>query len=141
MPRKLKYERELKYGERVRVYRNLNNGLISVMNMQGQVVAHVSQILLWEASFNVRKAGREKVLREQRKNVHAFVTGSVFTSMKDILVPFNGQRVIYNPYRFDSFVEHIENVNTFAAPVEYKKVFAAKAVSINKHGLIQIVRA
>jgi hypothetical protein len=60
--------------------------------------------------FVVRKAGREKVLREKKKNVHAFVRG---TWIKDLLVEDApmildhrecSEEVTYNPYKYDSFV-------------------------------------
>ena len=63
---------------RVQVYRNLNNGLISIQDLStGLVLGHAYAIDLEEANFIVREAGRQQVIREQRKNVHAFVRGKV----------------------------------------------------------------
>ena len=63
---------------RVQVYRNLNNGLISIQDLStGLVLGHASAIDLQEATFIVREAGRQQVIKEKRKNVHAFVRGKV----------------------------------------------------------------
>ena len=63
---------------RVQVYRNLNNGLISIQDLStGLVLGHASAVDLQRATFIVREAGRQQVLKEKRKNVHAFVRGKV----------------------------------------------------------------
>ncbi len=58
----------------VMVYRNLRNGMWSVMQ-RGIVVVHATHITLQGVTFKVREASRLKVIREKRKNVHAFVRG------------------------------------------------------------------
>ena len=63
----------------VYVYRNLKHGrnaprLYSILR-KGRVIARRSAVLITQASFIVREAGRQKVLRTGRKNVHAFVKG------------------------------------------------------------------
>jgi len=52
-----------------------------------------------DVKFVVQPAGRAKVLREKRKNVHAFVRGTRVDGLK-IRV---GQALVYNPYKRDSF--------------------------------------
>lgn len=84
------------HGQKVKVYRNLHNGLFSVQH-KGIVVAHVPEVHLNDASFVVNEAGRQKVLREKKKNVHAFVVGTVDHN------PERGVQqlpvdVTYNPY-------------------------------------------
>ena len=77
---------------RVQVYRNLNNGLISIQDLStGLVLGHASAIDLEEASFIVREAGRQQVIKEKRKNVHAFVRGKVIDVRN--FQPFKGRRV------------------------------------------------
>lgn len=82
------------HGKRVYAYRNLHNGLFSLWH-KGKVIAHVPEVHLDDAKFVVREAGRKKVLREQKKNVHAFVVGTVNHGAKPAsdAVP-----VTYNPY-------------------------------------------
>ena len=96
---------------RVEVYFNLHKKTFSVRNCKtGLVIAHTDNIWVEDPVFVVRKAGREKVLRERKKNVHAFVRG---TWMQDLLVAdaqkiFDhwgaSEEVTYNPYKYDSFV-------------------------------------
>lgn len=68
-------------GDRVRVYRNLHNGLLSVQTWHKgkgwRVAAHVPVIRLVDVEFRVSLAGWERCRREGRKNVHAFVVGTV----------------------------------------------------------------
>lgn len=67
--------------KRVRVYRNLNNGMLSVKDhypdspTYGKVIAYSNKVLIRSADFKVSEAGHNRVLREGRKNVHAYVEG------------------------------------------------------------------
>lgn len=90
------------HGQRVRVYFNLHNRLFSVMH-KGRVVAHVPEVSLGEANFKVSEAGRQRVLREQRKNVHAFVEGT-FQHLPDGGHQTHATAVKYNPYKYSTFV-------------------------------------
>ena len=94
-------------GARVQVYWNLHKHCYSVVALEGpakgRVVAHVSSLNLADATFTVQPAGREKVRREQRKTVHAFVRGR-WTSDVQSDVDADWDTVTYNPYRHDTFV-------------------------------------
>jgi hypothetical protein len=71
---------ELPVGTPVRVYRNLHNGKLSVQTKkdgQWKVHAHVDDLSLEDVTFKVSQAGRERVLRDGVKNVHAFITGKI----------------------------------------------------------------
>mgnify|MGYP000909682261 CR=1 FL=1 len=60
------------------VYWNLHQHRYSILNRKtSRVEDHQPTIYLAEARFVVREAGREKVLKEKRKNVHAFVRGEL----------------------------------------------------------------
>lgn len=86
-------------GTRVRVYRNLHTGNFSVQCCKtGLVIARVASIELANVQFVVRQAGRLKVLAEKRKNVHAFVVGTVTEN-----ATATSRQVSYNPYKMDSF--------------------------------------
>ena len=54
----------------------------------------------------VNKKGRERVLRERKKNVHAFVRGNLLmTKMPGRIESYVGwDRVSYNPYKGPKFV-------------------------------------
>jgi len=93
----------------VEVYRNLNKDCFSVR--QGGIVRfYTNSIILKNADFVVREKGRQKVLTEKRKNVHAFIKGYVipavetmFESNGQILMDWPWSAVSYNPYIIDSF--------------------------------------
>ncbi len=92
----------------VRVFKNLQRGCYTIMQA-GRVQASARQIHLAEVEFRVRAAGRERMLREGRKNVHAFAIGLLVDHVHPDdpreLVAFAGRRVHYDPYRFASFVD------------------------------------
>ena len=88
---------------RVEVYRNLHKNCFSVRALSGEnkgrVIDHVQSIMLRDATFVVQPAGRERVLQEQRKNVHAFVRGTITDQPIQ-----RGLPVRYDPYLNDAFV-------------------------------------
>ena len=87
----------------VRVYWNLHKGCWSVQDRKtGRVVRHVEACTLADVKFTVRPAGREKVRREGKKNVHAFAVGTVYPA--DMYALFNAKKVTYNPYKNDTFI-------------------------------------
>jgi hypothetical protein len=103
---------------RIRLYRNLSpqyrqQRAWSVMAMEGpkkgKVVGVVDGAVLKDASFVVSEAGRQRVLRDQQKNVHAFVQGQLVRTYAldtlkkstdgDDLVQGVNVRIGYDPYR------------------------------------------
>jgi hypothetical protein len=87
--------------ERVDVYWNINKKCFSVKSCKtGKVILHTDKISLEDAKFVVREGGRQRVLREKQKNVHAFVRGYVTSKTSAHKV----QEATYNPYKYDSFV-------------------------------------
>jgi hypothetical protein len=83
-------------GTRVRVYRNLNNGKISVMYKQ-KVVAHGSTVCLADVKMIVSEASRQRVLKEKTRNVHAFMEGVLVEECHGT------EAVTYNPYAGPTF--------------------------------------
>tara|TARA_Y100000310_G_scaffold345083_2_gene461688 strand:+ start:2456 stop:2884 length:429 start_codon:yes stop_codon:yes gene_type:complete len=104
----------------VQVYRNLNkklgdgdNRVYSVRGSDGRVKRHTCHITLWDVSFRVGEKGRERVRREKRKNVHAYIQGREgwneeqqrwenigpnCTYVEDAVT------IYYDPYTCDSFI-------------------------------------
>ena len=95
---------------KVFAYRNLHRQCWSVKALEGplkgRVIYHANDLTLGWCDFKVSQAGRQRVLREQKKNVHAGVVGyltdcgEIATDGIDLDVP-----VTYNPYKYDSFVD------------------------------------
>ena len=99
---------------KVDVYRNLIRKMWSV-RQNGIIIGHCTQIYLWGCDYIVGEGGRQRVLRERVKNVHAYVRGYVCevgdirkTDPADPADPDGYQPyhvVTYNPYKYDSFVD------------------------------------
>ena len=88
----------------VEVYKNLNHDCFSVR--QGGIVRfHTKIVCLKNVTYKVSEAGRQRVLKEKRKNVHAFVVGTICHSdeVSKETFPFIAAWVSYNPYKNDSF--------------------------------------
>ena len=94
---------------KVFVYRNLHKKCFSVKAMEGpmkgRVIGHAHQVILKDVDFKVSEAGRQRVLREQKKNVHAGVIGRLIGH-----TPMGGQYTyqgewMYNPYKSGQFFD------------------------------------
>ena len=116
---------------RVFVYFNLHKKCFSIKALEGdrkgRVVAHSNTVLLESCKFKVSEAGRQRVLREKRKNVHAGVTG-VWINGDRVeshyeFLSMVGRQVTYNPYKYDSFV-----YKTTEQPVDKADVVAMKVM-------------
>ena len=89
--------------KRVYVYFNLHKKVWSV-RQSGRVIKHCTHIILSDCKYLVGQAGRKRVLKEKRKNVHAGISGYVVSgSISGI--PDYSEEVIYNPYMYSCFVE------------------------------------
>lgn len=92
------------YGRQVRVYFNLHKKTWSIMDKKTRrVIGHSDFVPLKDCKFIVSEAGRQRVLREKRKNVHAYVEGTIGGDCLHKSELFHG-RFTYNPYKYDSFV-------------------------------------
>lgn len=85
---------------KVFVYRNLHKQCWSLRDTKTRlVVAHKKTLALKNAVFKVSEAGRKRVLKERRKNVHAGIQGKKIKVPKNVVwVP-----VSYNPYKCGYF--------------------------------------
>lgn len=91
-------------GQRVQVYRNLkfkDRIVYSIRDVKsGLVLGHATDILLSNScKFVVREVGRQRVLKEKKKNVHAWIEGSFgIIHAGDDKIFSDGTQVRYNPY-------------------------------------------
>ena len=115
---------------RVEVYFNLHKRVFSVRSCKtGRVIHHAKDVHIVNPKFVVREGGRQRVLRERKKNVHAFVRGNL-TAFKDS-PSYLADTIGYNPFKYDSFVKMPDE-----APV-YKAFRAWLNVNGNDHPTIQ----
>lgn len=97
------------------IYRNLHKDCFSIKH-KGIVIAHAQYILAHGVQYKVNQKGREQVLREGRKQVHAYVVCDRYTileadkgmpwssrTVKDVCDSKYNTEVYYNPYKQDSF--------------------------------------
>ena len=89
---------------KVEVYRNLHKDCWSV-RQKGIVRFHCHKIHLRNCEFVVQPAGRARVLREKKKNVHAFIRGYLCREER-IVNTFCWDDIYYNPYTADTFVSY-----------------------------------
>lgn len=104
---KIKKNRKCESGLKVYVYYNLHKHLFSIKALEGpfkgKVVAHASSLTLDACEFKVNEKGRQRVLRERVKHVHAGVLG--YFNGNDKCPEGNiTMEVVYNPYIYDQFV-------------------------------------
>ena len=83
----------------VKVYWNLHRNCYSVQQ-NGLVVCHADQVELKDVTFKVSEKGRQRVLKERRKNVHAFVVGYLDDDFAD---RYWDVKIVYNPYKYNSY--------------------------------------
>jgi hypothetical protein len=87
----------------VKVYWNLHKNCLSVQQ-DGLVKCHADGISLKNFKTVVNASGRDRVRRENRKNVHAFIKGNVYLKGERPL-PFPLCPLAYNPYKDDHWIE------------------------------------
>lgn len=97
--------RKVEIGMTVDVYRNLlsKEGYSIRDSKKGVVLCHCRSVSLSSAVFKVSEAGRQKVLTNKRRSVHAFIRGTL--QGIDIEVPEGLTQVYYNPYKTRLFLD------------------------------------
>jgi len=93
---------------RVHFYYNLHKSCWS-QRLRGKVVGHVQAAELLGVEFRVQPAGRARVLREGRKNVHAFAVSSRCSTVPGEWTdpdtwPGDWYEVTYNPFKAAHFM-------------------------------------
>ena len=107
--------------KKVDIYYNVRKKCLSVRDATtGLVVKHTHAIKLVagtqgyerDIQFKVSEKGRQRVLKEKRKNVHAYVSGRVtdlgkLRSLEESKArkPKTLRQVTYNPYKHETFVD------------------------------------
>lgn len=93
---------------KVMVYFNLHKKTWSVKALEGpdkgRVIARSDYVLLASPVGRVSEAGRQRVLREGRKNVHAGIVGELLSLSPDDRYLSAPRLVTYNPRKYSTFV-------------------------------------
>lgn len=86
------------------VYRNLHKKCYSLMQ-NGHVVAYADRFCLKDVTFRVREAGLKRCRKTGKKNVHAFMIGTIVSSGMGVSAESTDLpvKVHYNPRKFPFF--------------------------------------
>lgn len=112
----LKYKMSYDKSKPVWVYRNLRKNCWSIMQ-NGLVINSKTTLCLKDVKFVVRPAGRARVLKEKRKNVHAFAVGFISKSSKKKFK----NRISYNPYTAPFFKNATGAKISFSDEIQFKE--------------------
>jgi len=110
---------------KVAAYYNLHKHTFSLQSRDketyGKVIDHTDHIILKNCKFVVRESGRQKVLKEKKKNVHAFVVGDIIESVYPDNTKKGNGYVKYNPFKAGHFITE-----------EGKRIDSAEVVVLRK---------
>jgi hypothetical protein len=111
------------------VYWNLHKQMWSVRDQATKkVILHLPSMILQNCAFKVSEAGRRRVIREGRKNVHAGIIGDLIEATLSS-TDKEGKPIYYNPYKQSTFtcngeaVDHVDTVRFYPD----KTVFAGES--------------
>jgi len=128
-------KRSLSVGDLVDCYRNLNKPeYFSCKQRTGENKNKVSGygkiIILEKTIFKVSEAGRQRVLKKQQKNVHAYVTGNFCDAFDGVFMPDHTfTEITYNPYDSGFFFNRMtgetldQSINTKYAVLSGSNVY------------------
>lgn len=94
------------------VYYNRHKKLLSLRATKGEksglVISYAPKVHLVNCEFRVNEAGRQRVLQQKRRNVHACVRGTQTSLYHELMEDFDSRadvvRLTYNPYKHSAFV-------------------------------------
>ena len=86
---------------KVFVYKNLHQNCWSI-RQDGLVKAHAKYLYMWDCLFQVNQKGRERVIKEKQKNVHAGILGYISSS---VISQTGCKPIGYNPYKHKTFIQ------------------------------------
>jgi len=103
---------------RVFVYFNLHKKMWSVKALEGpqkgRVIARTFHVALRDVQPRVSQKGRERVLREKRKNVHAGLVGDwIGFKLPEYYRHIPDTEITYNPYKSGNFYYRYPRHDTY----------------------------
>lgn len=98
------------------IYRNLHTGGFSIRH-KGLVIQRSNYIIGNNVTFKVNELGRQRVIQEKRKNVHAFSVCESYSIMEtgSLVEVDNLPAISYNPYKSSNFVCNNKTINAATA--------------------------
>ena len=88
------------------IYYNLHRKCWSIRDVKSRLVEGHSDFLLIDClEAKISEAGRQRVIKEGVKNVHAGLVGVIFSRKQPKSIDLTSLRAItYNPYKYNSFI-------------------------------------
>lgn len=135
------------------IYFNLHKKLWSIKALEGPrkglVIGHAEAVALVDVKPQVSEAGRQRVITERRKNVHAGLVGEVISVSDDYqgheFLKVSGgydaagtSAITYNPYKYPHFVLR-DDIDEAVDACEYALLLGDRTVygwGISSHSLI-----
>jgi len=99
------------------MYRNLHTNTFSI-KYKGLVIEHPTIVIMKDVKFKVSENGRQNVLKEKRKNVHATVVANEYKIVDDINIT-KLTEVYYNPYTTPTFIIKDTNEPIYKVDIVY----------------------
>lgn len=100
----------MKHSNHVRIYFNLTRKVWSIQhhvpNKGWRLLAHTSDAILRDAVAKVYESGRQRVIKEGKKYVHAYIEGELIGTRKE---SHSGRKLGYNPYKNSTFIWKDDN--------------------------------
>lgn len=125
-------DRKLDYNKPVKIYRYLNRkGYIFSIMQNNKVVAHTDFFVVKNPEFKINKSGKNRVLKTNERNVHAFIVGYLGND-DDILNSFSWE-LRYSPFELNGFCIDIGD-----DLVEINETKTAYIDKINNRVLVQL---
>lgn len=93
--------------EKVRVYWNSTRKMWSIKKGNNPV-EHATVLVLRDCKFLVNEAGRQRVIRNKKKDVHAYVEGEIISKEGLSHLP-SYDEIRYNPFKNETFVDSSGN--------------------------------
>lgn len=108
-------DRGLVKGQKVKVYKNLHRGCLSIMDYKSRlVVAYADCVSLENVTFKISKSGQGKCRNSGVRNVHAFAVGT-FLHAEPYRRSSHLDQFTYNPFQNDTFVDRLTGFPVYRA--------------------------
>lgn len=85
------------------IYRNLHQGGAFSVKLRGRVIDRSTDFIAQDVLFKVSEPGRQRVLSEQRKNVHAYAAARTYAPVYR-MDTIGLMQVCYNPFTAPTFM-------------------------------------
>lgn len=100
--------------KKYKIYRNLHKNCFTVLKYNREkkgyrVHSYVTHGFIYGVEARVSEAGRQRVIKEKQKNVHAYLLCDKFEKRDSPIYGYTYHKEIYyNPYKHDTFIVDYE---------------------------------